>query len=122
LALAEERNAIESPASEAVEAAVEGAAPAAVSPAAPAKAAPVRRYVQPPRLCYFCVERVTIDYKNVDLLRRFVNERARIKPRRQTGTCAKHQRRLSVAIKRARHLGLLPFTAEHVRKYGWGGV
>ncbi len=121
--MAEERNELETPASEVVEAAVEGAAPAPAAPAAPAaKAAPARRYVQPPRLCYFCVERVTIDYKNVDLLRRFINDRARIKPRRQTGTCAKHQRRLSVAIKRARHLGLLPFTAEHVRKYGWGGV
>ncbi|MDW8064775.1 MAG: 30S ribosomal protein S18 [Anaerolineae bacterium] len=120
--MAEERNAIEIPASEAVEAATEGTVSTGMSQAAPAKAAPVRRYVQPPRLCYFCVERVTIDYKNIDLLRRFVNERARIKPRRQTGTCAKCQRRLSVAIKRARHLGLLPFTAEHVRKYGWGGV
>ncbi|MFZ8843388.1 MULTISPECIES: 30S ribosomal protein S18 [Thermoflexus] len=118
--MTEDRKEIETPRAEAVEAAVESAAPAP-APAAPAKAAPTRRYAQPPRLCYFCVERVAIDYKNVDLLRRFVNDRARIKPRRQTGTCAKHQRRLSVAIKRARHLGLLPFTAEHVRKYGWGG-
>ncbi len=118
--MAEERTAKEVPQPEAVEAAVEGTASAATP--APAKAAPARRYPQPPRLCYFCVERVVIDYKNVDLLRRFVNDRARIKPRRQTGTCAKHQRRLSVAIKRARHLGLLPFTAEHVRKYGWGGA
>jgi len=119
----DERKGVETPQPEAVEAAVEGAGASAPAPSpAPAKAAPPRRYPQPPRLCYFCVERVTIDYKNVDLLRRFVNDRARIKPRRQTGTCAKHQRRLSVAIKRARHLGLLPFTAEHVRKYGWGGA
>lgn len=105
-----------------VEAVVEGSAPTAAPSPTPAKPASTRRYPQPPRLCYFCVERVVIDYKNVDLLRRFVNDRARIKPRRQTGTCARHQRRLAVAIKRARLLGLLPFTAEHVRKHGWGGT
>ena len=53
-----------------------------------------------------------VDYKNVDLLRRFVSDRGKIRPRRQTGVCAKHQRRLSVAIKRARHMALLPFVAE----------
>jgi len=51
-----------------------------------------------------------IDYKQTDLLRQFLTDRGKIRPRRQTGTCAKHQRQLSVAIKRARHLALLPFT------------
>jgi len=59
-----------------------------------------------------------IDYKDVETLRRYLTDRGKIKPRRQTGTCAKHQRKLAVAIKRARHLALLPFAAEHVRRYG----
>jgi small subunit ribosomal protein S18 len=49
------------------------------------------------------------------MLRRFLTDRGKIRPRRQTGTCARHQRRLAVAVKRARHLALLPFTAEHMR-------
>jgi small subunit ribosomal protein S18 len=53
-----------------------------------------------------------IDYKRVDMLRRFVSEDGKIRPRRQTGTCAKHQRELAKAIKRARHLALLQFTGE----------
>jgi len=52
------------------------------------------------------------------MLRRYLTDRGKIKPRRQTGTCAKHQRRLAVALKRARYLALLPFAAEHVRRYG----
>jgi len=64
------------------------------------------------RFCGFCVDKRTIDYKDHEALRRYVNEYGRIKPRRQTGTCAKHQRRLAVAIKRARHLALLPFVTE----------
>jgi small subunit ribosomal protein S18 len=54
-----------------------------------------------------------IDYKNEENLKRYVNEFGRIRPRRQTGTCAKHQRVLAREIKRARHLALLPFTADH---------
>jgi small subunit ribosomal protein S18 len=54
-------------------------------------------------------------YKDVELLRRYLTERGRIRPRRQTGLCARDQRRLAVAVKRARHLALLPFTAEHAR-------
>lgn len=66
--------------------------------------------------CHFCVSGVDeIDYKAVDLLARFLSDRGKIQPRRKTGTCAKHQRRLAVAIKRARHLALLPYTAEHIR-------
>ncbi|MGH2537435.1 MAG: 30S ribosomal protein S18 [Candidatus Promineifilaceae bacterium] len=65
------------------------------------------------RICAFCVENVkTIDYKQHEVLRRYVTEHGRIRPRRQTGTCAKHQRALAAAVKRARHLALLPFTAE----------
>lgn len=64
------------------------------------------------RFCGFCVDKRKIDYKDYDGLRRSVNEYGRIKPRRQTGTCAKHQRQLAVAIKRARHLALMPFVLE----------
>ena len=70
-----------------------------------------RRYVARPKFCQFCVDKNTvIDYKNSDFLRRFVTEDGKIRPRRQTGTCAKHQRELATAIKRARHLALLPFS------------
>jgi small subunit ribosomal protein S18 len=53
-----------------------------------------------------------IDYKQHEMLSRYVNEVGRIRPRRQTGTCAKHQRALAVAVKRARHIALLPFADE----------
>ncbi len=72
----------------------------------------VRRYMARPKFCQFCVDKnVKIDYKAVDLLRRYVTEEGKIRPRRQTGTCAKHQRELATAIKRARHLAFLPFVA-----------
>ena len=65
------------------------------------------------KVCQFCVDKVTdIDYKDITKLRRYVSERAKILPRRVTGTCAKHQRQLIIAIKRARHIALLPFSAE----------
>jgi small subunit ribosomal protein S18 len=65
------------------------------------------------RICAFCVDKVNvIDYKDHEMLKRYVNEFGRIRPRRQTGTCAKHQRALAVAVKRARHIALLPFVAE----------
>lgn len=65
------------------------------------------------RICAFCVEKVDkIDYKQYDVLRRYLTEHGRIRPRRQTGTCAKHQRSLAVAVKRARHLALLPFVVD----------
>ncbi len=65
------------------------------------------------KVCAFCVERAEdIDYKGHQRLRRFVSERGKILPRRTTGTCAGHQRQLAHAIKRARELALLPFTAE----------
>jgi small subunit ribosomal protein S18 len=60
----------------------------------------------------FCADKVGhIDYKNVDQLRNFLSDRAKILARRQTGTCAKHQRAMTRAIKRAREIALLPFTA-----------
>ena len=78
-----------------------------------------RRYIPRRKVCTFCVDRIDIiDYKQPQLLRRFLTDRGKIQPRRQTGTCAKHQRRLARAIKRARHLALLPYSAEHVRRYG----
>lgn len=76
-----------------------------------------KRYVGRVKVCTFCTEKVSrIDYKQYDMLRRFLTERAKIRPRRQTGTCARHQRALARAIKRARHLALLPFTGEHLRE------
>jgi small subunit ribosomal protein S18 len=72
-----------------------------------------RRFVARPKICKFCADKnIAIDYKNIELLRRFVTEEGKIRPRRQTGTCAKHQRELATAIKRARHLALLPFTPQ----------
>jgi small subunit ribosomal protein S18 len=56
-----------------------------------------------------------IDFKSVDLLRRYVTDRGKIKARRKVGTCAKHQRRVAIAIKRARHVALLPFSTENAR-------
>ncbi len=77
---------------------------------------PRGRYVPRRKVCGFCVDKVEfIDYKNIGQLQRFVSERGKIDPRRKTGTCAKHQRWLTLALKRARFLGLLPYTAEHAR-------
>ncbi len=65
------------------------------------------------KVCQFCVEKVQyIDYKDVMRLRRFTSERGKILPRRMTGTCAKHQRQLSTAIKRARTIALMPYVSE----------
>ncbi len=71
------------------------------------------------RVCAFCVEKIEkIDYKDINMLRRFVSDQGQIDSRRRTGTCARHQRRLTTAIKRARYLALLPYTAEHIRQFG----
>ena len=65
------------------------------------------------KVCAFCVDKIeAIDYKDISRLRRFVSERAKILPRRVTGTCARHQRALTVAIKRARYLALIPYTSD----------
>ena len=74
-----------------------------------------RQYRRKPKkkVCAFCVDKVAeIDYKDIAKLRRYVSERAKILPRRISGNCALHQRQLTVAIKRARHIALLPYTAE----------
>jgi small subunit ribosomal protein S18 len=65
------------------------------------------------KICSFCVDKVeTIDYKEVGKIRRYTTERGKILPRRISGNCAKHQRNVTLAIKRARIVALLPFTAE----------
>ena len=67
------------------------------------------------KVCAFCVDHMDyIDYKDVARLRRYVSDRGKIEPGRKTGTCARHQRRLTVALKRARHIALLPFAAAHL--------
>ncbi len=68
------------------------------------------------KVCAFCADKsAQIDYKEVNRLRRYLSERAKIEPRRKTGTCAEHQRALSVALKRARQVALLPYAPEHLR-------
>ena len=65
------------------------------------------------KVCQFCVDKVEhIDYKDTARLRKYVSDRAKILPRRMTGTCAMHQRQLTEAIKRARHVALMPYTAD----------
>lgn len=76
---------------------------------APAKRRPIRRRR---KVCVFCGKDNVIDYKDTNKLKKFVSERGKILPRRITGNCAKHQRALTVAIKRARHVALMPYVAE----------
>ena len=74
------------------------------------------KYIPRRRVCSFCVNKVhSIDYKDTSLLRRHISDRGKIEARRKTGVCPKHQRALSVALKRARHIALLPYTAAHIR-------
>src|SRR5215471_8552698 len=78
-----------------------------------------RKFTPRRKVCQFCVDKTKeVDYKDLVRLRRFLSERGKIEPRRKTGTCAAHQRSLNVALKRARQLALLPFTAEHIRVTG----
>ena len=103
--------------------------PAPQSPAAPPAAAPSgrpsggrppgphrrgkRQFLRKKKVCRFCVDKVDlIDYKKAEVLQAFIQERGKILPRRMTGTCARHQRWLTVAIKRAQNIALLPFSAE----------
>src|SRR5438270_8601260 len=100
------------------------------APAGPAGARPAqrrrpgefgagRKFTPRRKVCQFCVDKIkVVDYKDLGRLRRFLSERGKIEPRRKTGTCAAHQRSLNVALKRARQLALLPFTAEHIRVTG----
>ena len=72
-----------------------------------------RQYFRKKKVCRFCVERVDfIDYKRVEMLQPFIQDRGKILPRRMTGTCSRHQRWLGEAIKRARNIALLPFATE----------
>ncbi|MDF9866544.1 small subunit ribosomal protein S18 [Bacilli bacterium PM5-3] len=65
------------------------------------------------KVCYFTKNNIThIDYKDTELLKRFISERGKILPRRVTGTCAKYQRQLAIAIKRSRQMALLPYVSE----------
>jgi len=64
------------------------------------------------KVCLFCKEKILADYKDVDLLRKFITEQGKMLPRRATGTCARHQRTLAMSIKRAREIGLLPYVAK----------
>lgn len=73
-----------------------------------------RKFIVKPKVCMFCADKVPIDYKNVSLLGRFVSDRGKIVPRRRTGVCAKHQRRLAQAIKRCRYLAMLSASPQHV--------
>ena len=83
------------------------------------------KYVPKRKFCSFCADKVeAIDYKDPSKLRRYILSEGKIAPRRRTGTCAKHQRAVAVAIKRARHLALLPYTSAHIREtgdFGTGG-
>jgi small subunit ribosomal protein S18 len=69
-----------------------------------------RKFFAKPKVCQFCGDKaIAIDYKSTDLLRKYVTEDGKIRPRRQTGACAKHQRIVAAAIKQSRHVALLPF-------------
>ena len=77
------------------------------------------RYVVRRKSCSFCAEKVeSIDYKDQVKLRSYISDRGKIGTRRSTGTCARHQRALAMAIKRARHLALLPYVPAHIHKMG----
>jgi len=72
-----------------------------------------RRFFAKPKFCQFCADKtLTIDYKKTDLLRKYINEDGKIRPRRQTGACARHQRVVAEAVKQARQIALLPFTGK----------
>ena len=82
-----------------------------------------RRYLPNRKVCSFCTDKVTaIDYKDQERLQGYISDRGKISPRRRTGTCAKHQRILATAIKRARHIALLPYVPVHIRKTAGAAV
>ncbi|MBU1026619.1 MAG: 30S ribosomal protein S18 [Candidatus Margulisbacteria bacterium] len=65
-----------------------------------------------PKPCFFCVEKKTLDYKDLGAMRRYVTDRGKIAPRRMTGCCALHQRMVAKMVKRARQMGLVPYTVD----------
>lgn len=70
-----------------------------------------RRFFAKPKTCQFCADKqLLIDYKKIDLLKRYVTDEGKIRPRRQTGACARHQRVVAAAVRKARHIALLPYT------------
>lgn len=72
-----------------------------------------RRFFSRPKFCQFCSDKEqNINYKNVELLKRYITDDGKIRPRRQTGACAKHQRQVAAAIKQSRQVALLPFTGK----------
>ncbi|MDP6043956.1 MAG: 30S ribosomal protein S18 [Dehalococcoidales bacterium] len=74
------------------------------------------KYVPRRKFCSFCKNKIeVIDYKEPAKLRSYVSDRGKIEPRRKSGTCARHQRLLATAVKRARHLALLPYVSAHIR-------
>jgi small subunit ribosomal protein S18 len=78
---------------------------------------PPRRFGSRRKVCRFCVDRMDgVDYKDIGRLRMYISDRGKIEPRRKTGACQKHQRFVATAIKRARHLALLPYTLGHIRQ------
>jgi small subunit ribosomal protein S18 len=82
-----------------------------------------RRYVARRKVCAFCKDKSKeINYKDSAGLRNYISDRGKIEPRRKTGTCARHQRILAEAIKRARHIALLPYVPTHIRKTGGAGL
>ncbi len=93
------------------EGAAQERARAAVTPASARRSK--RQFFRKKKVCRFCADRVDfIDYKNVELLQPYIQERGKIVPRRMSGTCSRHQRWLKTAIKRARNIALLPFATE----------
>jgi len=81
------------------------------------------RYAPIRKVCSLCAGKMeAIDYKDAEKLRGYITDRGKIAPRRRTGTCAKHQRIVATAIKRARHLALLPYVPAHMRKVGSAGT
>jgi small subunit ribosomal protein S18 len=109
----------EAPAAEAKAAAPTPAPARRPAPQRPRSAPRGRQSRRRAKVCQFCVEKIDyIDYKKPELLLPYISPYGKMLSRRRTGVCAKHQRRLAVAIKRARFLALLPYTAEHIRRYG----
>jgi small subunit ribosomal protein S18 len=81
------------------------------------------KYVRRRKVCAYCSDKFkAIDYKDVAALRSYISDRGRTEPRRKTGLCAKHQHALALAVKRARHLVLLPYVSSHIRKTGGVGL
>ena len=95
------------------------AGPSFGGPGGPRPVGPKRRarFIPRRKVCIFCVDKIEhIDYKDFRRLSRYVSERGKIEPRRKTGTCSRHQRTLTVALKRARHIALIPFVGTQTRE------